>query len=288
MIAAGRSTWIFVPETPRELLDVSDSRKGRPHAPPQGAVASVNGGQRSAPAGRHGAAKAGIMRGAEARRRRPTFKTYKRVRDAEAFARKLGVGTVDYGNRLDIANAFNDGLFVVYRRGVPMPSRIVVQEYFRRDAMEDPAEMAYYLAGFGDGPGEVHVNGDHPAWRDLATAMTRARENHDLSTADPRHPVVHEMGELAMHLAVGGARFDPLHESYLADEGAFQRLGESGVLDDIMDAVSDRAGLNHAEFVAEVFAALMLGRTELLGKAAVMDAYTRFGGEAIRRYDPNS
>jgi hypothetical protein len=32
---------------------------------------------------------------------------------------------------------------------------------------------------------------------------------------------------------------------------------------------------------------MMLGRVELLENEAVMDAYTRFGGEAIRQYDPN-
>jgi hypothetical protein len=46
--------------------------------------------------------------------------------------------------------------------------------------------------------------------------------------------------------------------------------------------------VNHSEFVAEVFAALMLGRVELLENKAVMDAYTRFGGEAMRPYDPTA
>jgi hypothetical protein len=117
--------------------------------------------------------------------------------------------------------------------------------------------------------------------------MRRARETHDLSTDDPRHPIVHEMGELAMHLSVGGDRFDPLHGSNLTDEEAFQLLGNTGTMDAIVDAVSDRAGLNHSEFVAEAFTALMLGRTELLRHAGVMNAYTRFGGEPIRQYDPH-
>jgi hypothetical protein len=227
------------------------------------------------------------MPGAEARQRRPRFKLYKRVRPAEAFARQLGVGEVDYRGRLDIANVCNHGLWVVAALEMPMPSRIVVKEYFAAEEMENPEELAYYLAGFGNQPGEVYLNGDHPAWRNLAEAMRQARENHDLSTEDPRHPIVHEMGELAMHLSVGADRFDPLHKSYQADEEQFQRMGESGQLDEIADAVSDRAALNHSEFVAEVFTALTLGRRELLANAVVMDAYTRFGGESIRRYDPH-
>lgn len=242
------------------------------------------------PAGRDecAAPKSSIMPGAEAGSRRPKFKEYQRVHHAEAFARKLGVQEVDYRGRLDIANTCNHGLFVVSERGVPMPLRIVVKERFTRQGMEDPNEMAYYLAGLGSQPGEIFINGEHPAWRHLVTAMRRARETHDVSTDDPRHPIVHEMGELAMHLSVGGERFDPLHESYLGDESAFRRMGESGALDEIADAVSDRAAINHSEFVAEVFAALTLGRTELLRNPVVMDAYTRFGGEPIRQYDPNS
>jgi hypothetical protein len=221
----------------------------------------------------------------EARSRRPKFKEYQRVHYAEAFARTLGVREVSYGGRIDIANVCNHGLLLVSGHGVPMPSAVFVKERFTRDEMEDPDEMAYYFAGFSNRPGEIYINGDHPAWLDLVAVMRRARANHDLSTGDPRHPIVHELGELAVHLSVGPERFDPLHESYLQDEAEFRRMGESGVLDDLADVVSDRAILNHSEFVAEVFAALMLGRTELLDNDAVIGAYTRFGGAPIRQYD---
>jgi hypothetical protein len=52
-------------------------------------------------------------------------------------------------------------------------------------------------------------------------------------------------------------------------------------LDQIADVVSDRAVVDHSEFVAEVFTALMLGRDELRENGLVMDAYERFGGERI-------
>jgi hypothetical protein len=38
--------------------------------------------------------------------------------------------------------------------------------------------------------------------------------------------------------------------------------------------------------VAEVFAALMLGREQLKDHPILMDAHTRFGGTAIKRYEP--
>jgi hypothetical protein len=188
----------------------------------------VKGDDRAGGTDRYGAPTSGIIVGAEARSRRPQFKEYKRVHYAEAFARKLGVGEVDYGGRLDIANVCNHGLFIASERGAPMPSRIVVEERFTREETEGPDEMAYYLAGFGSRPGEIYINGEHPAWRNLATAMRRAGDRHEFSTGDPRHAIVHELGEVAMHLSVGGDRFDRFHESYLRDEAAFRRMGESG------------------------------------------------------------
>ena len=217
------------------------------------------------------------MAGSEARNRRLKFKEYQRIYFAEQFARKLGVREVDYRGRLDIANVCNHGLFLVFTRGVPMPSRLVVKEWFTREEAEDPNEIGYYSAGFGNQPGEIYLNEEHPAWRNLAATMQQARANHNLSTADPRHPIVHEMGELAMHLSVGGS-VRPLPRIVLRDEVEFQRLGETGELDEIADVVSDRASLNHSEFVAEVFAALMSGRIELLENEAVMSAYRHFGG----------
>jgi hypothetical protein len=55
--------------------------------------------------------------------------------------------------------------------------------------------------------------------------------------------------------------------------------------DSLADLVSEYATNNHAEFVAEVFAALLLGRAELKNNPRVMDLYERFGGIEIRRYD---
>jgi hypothetical protein len=87
------------------------------------------------------------------------------------------------------------------------------------------------------------------------------------------------MGEFAMHQSLGLERFDPLFEVYLSDEEEFQRLGEE--LDNLADVVSEYAANNHAEFVAEVFAALQLGRAELKDNPRVMELYERFGGAEI-------
>jgi hypothetical protein len=226
------------------------------------------------------------MPSAEARKRRPKYKQYKQVRRAEDFARRLGVpGQVDYRGRLDIANVCNDGLFTASEHGVPMPGSIIVKDGFLEAENEDPRELAYYLPGTGGAPGEIYINAGHPAWADVAAAMRDAYRNHDFSTGDPRHAIMHEMGELAMHQSVGAVLFDPFSDEYAAEEEEFRALGDTGALDAIADAVSDRAIENHSEFVAETFAALLLGRRELLANEFVMGAYTRFGGERIREYD---
>jgi hypothetical protein len=220
------------------------------------------------------------MRGGEARTRRPQYKEYKRVRDAQRFTERLGVGAVDYGGRIDIANLANHALFLAHEQGVPMPAAVRARAFTEAEG-DDPTEIAYYVAGFGDAVGEIDINSAHPFWDDPVGVMREARDSHDFSTGDPRHPIAHELGELAMHQSVGGDRFFPLGEGYLESEQAFQQED----LRHIFRAVSDRATQNHSEFVAEVFAALLLGRAELRQDLEVMNSYTKYGGDGIRQYE---
>jgi hypothetical protein len=220
------------------------------------------------------------MPGVEARRRRPKFKEYTRVGDAQNFARdQLGVGQVDYESNLVIANVANHALFAAHARGVPMPRSIRVRPFTEEGDNEN--EMAYYDAGLLDAPGEIVLNANHRVWGNLTHIMRRARERNLLSTADPRHPIAHEMGEVAMHQSVGGDRFYPFGEEYLAEERAFRERVERGELRNVLAIVSRRAEMNHSEFVAEVFAALLLGREDLRANPAVMNAFQVFGGDSI-------
>jgi hypothetical protein len=88
---------------------------------------------------------------------------------------------------------------------------------------------------------------------------------------------------LAMHQSVPD-RFAIFSSAWLADEREFLRQ-KQGNLRGLAQLVSGQAEKSHSEFVAEVFAALMLGREELKEHLILMDAYTRFGGTAIRRYE---
>src|SRR5262249_19796999 len=127
------------------------------------------------------------MRGVEARSRRPRYKQYTRVRDAQAFARRLGIEAVDYGGRIDLAHPANHALFLAYERAAPIPQAVRVRPF--NEADDDPTEIAYYQAGFGDAPGEIEINSEHSFWEDPARVMQEARSSHDFSTGDPRHPI---------------------------------------------------------------------------------------------------
>jgi hypothetical protein len=214
--------------------------------------------------------------------RNPGYTAKRNVAHAGKFAREtLGIAVVEYSGNIEIANTCNRAILAMRQRGVAMPAALKARS-FRVEEGDEPDEIAFYLAGTGNSPGEIYLNLDHPAWSDAAF-LRQARRDGLIATGDKHHPIIHEMGELAMHQSVGIERFDPLDERYLADEEVFQQLGDE--LDGLSDLVSEYATGNHAEFVAEVFAALMLGRDELKENARVMELYERFGGPGIRRYD---
>jgi hypothetical protein len=237
---------------PAEKTPPAEPPKKPPEAPPGGEDGGSDGGE---------------------------FRPAKTVEEAHEFATSLGVEDVDYGDRLDIANNANDALAVAHQRGLPMPAAIKVEEF-----PEDQAdEWANYTPAPSGAIGTIAINAGNPAWEDMATAMREARDNHDLATDDPRHPMMHELGELAMHQSAGEA-FDQHTEEYREAEQEFRDLGETRELDHISDAVSDRASQNHSEFVAEVFAALVLGREELRDDETVMHLFRHFGGDSIEEW----
>jgi len=110
--------------------------------------------------------------------------------------------------------------------------------------------------------------------------MREARRRNLYSTADARHIVMHEMGELAMHQSVGGDRFSPLERAYQQAEQDFQRV-DSAMIQAVVSAYAIRS---HSDFVAEVFAALTLGRGALRDDPEIMEAFERFGGDRLLQW----
>jgi hypothetical protein len=90
------------------------------------------------------------------------------------------------------------------------------------------------------------------------------------------------MGELALEQSAGFDKANPLGIEYEALEEQFQQEE----LAHVYDVLGDRATHSHGEFVAETFAALMLGRAgELHQDEEIMKLYERYGGTDIRKYD---
>jgi hypothetical protein len=221
------------------------------------------------------------MRGVEARSKIPRFKEYKRPKQAEDFAKRLGVQTVNYGGRVDIANLVNRALHEVAGHGVPMPTSVLVRPFDQED--DDQNEIAYYTPGLTGGPGEMVINADHAFWVDPVQVARKAREEREFSTDSSLHPVMHELGELALHQSVGDAGYESTSRTYQRDEDDFQQED----LRHVYEILGDRATANHSEFVAEVFAAMQLGRAdELKQHGEIMRMYERYGGTGIRQYDP--
>jgi hypothetical protein len=230
------------------------------------------------------------IRDAEARRRQPQiglqnvsdFRPCRNEKNAEKFARNiLGIGEAHYGGILEIANLCNRAILSLKRRGMPVPReiRVTVAEF----GSQEQNVLATYDPGLLDNPGIIFINPDNEAWTDGGVRLRKAGADKVLSTGDRHHPIIHEMGELAMHQSVPD-RFALLSPEWIADEKEFRR-SKQGVLSDLSNVVSVRAGQNHSEFVAEVLTALMLGRDDLKQNRALMEQYTRFGGERIRSYE---
>jgi hypothetical protein len=210
------------------------------------------------------------------RERQPRYRPYKTLKAAEDLARRFGVRHVDLDGRVDIGNVVNAGLALAYSRSLPIPQEIKVRPFNEPDDVPD--EAAYYLPGVAT----IEINSDHEAWVDVVATMKEAGDSKEISTSDARHVILHELGEYAMHRSVGDTRFNPFSEEYAADEEAFQAAD----LALVFDVLGDRATASHSEFVAEMVAAMQLGRArELKDNGELMQMYERFGGAEIRKYD---
>jgi hypothetical protein len=94
----------------------------------------------------------------------PGYTAKRSIIEAERFAReRLGIAEIDYRGDIEIANACNRAILATSRRGVPMPAGLRAKS-FRGQEGEDPDEIAAYVAGLGNCPGEIYLNLDHPAW----------------------------------------------------------------------------------------------------------------------------
>lgn len=117
---------------------------------------------------------------------------------------------------------------------------------------------------------ELNAIGINPAaelWNDPQKHMQQLREAGKFSTADPDHPIFHELGHAALKQNIGA-------EKYAAMRGRQLTPTQQQF---ISKHVSSYAAQDPIEMVAEVFSGLVTGREFPKG---VMDIYRMHGGPA--------
>lgn len=193
------------------------------------------------------------------------------LQEAEAFAQRLGVQArfADGGRHaLAVANAHNEVLQQVAATGLPLPASVVadaaVFQTFRMTAAEMRATPAAYVAARDT----IYLNPRSSAFHEGMSSVARdARQQHRIgfwSTSSPLHVFRHEYGH-------------PAH--YHLDEDVYAQLRAVRLTDEERGWIRGKVGIyaseSPQEFVAEVFAALLDGKTF---DGEVMTLYRRFGG----------
>jgi hypothetical protein len=167
---------------------------------------------------------------------------FRTIAEAEIWARSIGVG-VDYDDRLDIAHLCNEVLTQLMERSLDLPDRIEIDiEIFRtmgKKAVEIPASA---------NQGRIAVNPAASYWRQPDETAAELRRFGFWSSDNPLHPLYHE----AEHVLFYKANHE--RDEELRDLRNAQKTIVAG-------EVSQWACLNVHEFLAEVFAGLMAGRT---------------------------
>jgi hypothetical protein len=190
--------------------------------------------------------------------------TFSSTQEAEQWTRdNLGIATVDYRHAsVPAATVVTQALAHAQAAGVRLPRAVV----FDRQAFRHDAEATSLNPAHG---GRLSVNPENVYWlgrlADLALAARELRSRGMWATADPRHPILHELGHLA-HWEAKRASWD---------DGWGDRGGPAAVERALAAQVSRRAEHSPAQFVAEVFAGLRLGETY---SVEVLALYTLYGG----------
>ena len=166
--------------------------------------------------------------------------------DQEERARSRGVDA-HFGGRVLLGAFINDGLDYLIRRGVPPPARVVVDPG-RFEGHPLPAEILF--GAFDADTETIYLNPNSRYFGfapESAEQLARMHFNMgEWSTESPHHVLLHELGH-ERYYRMDPVRYRSIRQLPLPNEAL--RAG----------FVSERATRNVVEFVAEVFAALVVG-----------------------------
>jgi hypothetical protein len=187
---------------------------------------------------------------------------------AEKVALALGVKSVDYGSRADIGHLVNGTLTGLAERGALIPDHVRVNATaFERWAAQYGEQVDTLVAAFV--PHKVtdetflFLNPAYAHWHNSGQDSQRQFDKHMWSTNDAAHAIYHELGHLS---------------HFKADKEVYQSLQTARFQPDeivVARRVSRYASEAPIEFVAEVFAALLTGRSF---DADIMALYQKLKG----------
>ncbi|MDG4551152.1 MAG: hypothetical protein P9F19_17425 [Candidatus Contendobacter sp.] len=196
----------------------------------------------------------------------PAFIWSNTVQQAEQEALKLGVKSADYQQSLAIANAVNDALDVMVRRGIAAPDYLKVDAHkFPTWArhLQIPSDHLPTAFAFSRRTGKsyLYLNPQATYWSDPAAEAKQQYQIKYWSSDHPHHAIWHELGHLMFFRKASTVYWkNPL---LTHPEAA------------IAAQVSLYAEQSVREFMAETFAALLAGRMLL---ADVLNLYQQYGG----------
>lgn len=186
----------------------------------------------------------------------PAFTPAKSIKDAEEFARGLGVKNVKYGDKsqIDVANMVNEGLADLRSRGATMPQTVGVGKFPRKS-------QRGIVAQYSAKDDSLLWNPKNPMWNNIDGVVKKQYDSGFFSSDNPAHMIRHEMGH-ALDAKKNPQWFD-------TDPFNFQRRKSAWLADDYADVaylngyirrhVSGYSLRQNDEFIAEVFAGRMDG-----------------------------
>jgi hypothetical protein len=181
------------------------------------------------------------------------FQPAKSTQKAEQHAAGLGT-RANYQGDLQIANRINEHLTDLKGRGVPMPPKVEISR----------STHAAHAAEYIPGTHTIAINPDSEFWLNPSKFALRMGLDNGWSTGNRLHVVTHEIGHWLHHMTFPGT-FHSLNAVKLTPE-------QVGI---IKDEVSERAATDPHEFVAEVYAGMVHGKTY---SRQIRDWYNEFGG----------
>ncbi len=201
------------------------------------------------------------------------------MKAAEAYTKRLGSHLVVQGGpgELEVVNRANRSLHKLHAQGVRMPTVVAVGTGLFTDPGYDKVP-AFYNAQHD----MIALNPNAEAWQPGGSAFIKAddpccidKRMYDedwWSTPSPDHAINHEMGH-ATHFQQDG-------EGFITSGGVGHGFGNMAP-DEIRIAkkVSGYAATKKCEFIAEVFAGMVIGKK---WDAEVLQQYKKFNGPTVK------